>query len=230
MKRANAILAIEAIAAALVISAGMAGPARAAELCVSCTGPDAVYACQIEGAGTAVDPRLSLYCITELAKTGGHASCSVERAKAAPCEGEKKQLANPVSIPAENESPAPDAASAAETAEPVPAAPAKPAQPLAATDAPVPPPPAGQPAVTEIPKTNGPPKSVEGLKPVDEPKTVEEMVKKGTETAGKELQDGGKAAGEAVQTAGGALSKAGKAVGDAAKKTWTCITSLFGSC
>ncbi len=235
---------INAIAAAVALAAGMAvdmaGTARAAELCVACTGPDARYACVIDGAGEAPDSRLTLYCMTELAKAGGHASCSVERAKSAPCQGDKKLLANPNpgGIPSDSAAEAiaaPDAATSEGTAPALP----KPADPLTATQAPAPLP-AGQPAVTEIPKSGTPPQTAEqpktAIEPeaVKEPKTVEEMVKKGTETAGKELQDGGKAASEAAgnvaQSAGGAVSKAGKAVGDAAKKTWTCITSLFGSC
>ena len=235
---------INAIAVAVVLAAGMAAgtaeTVRAAELCVACTGPDARYACEIDGAGETPDSRLTLYCMTELAKAGGHASCSVERAKSAPCQGEKKLLANPNpgGIPSDSAAGVIDAPAAATSDVTAPSAP-KPADPLTATDAPAPLP-ASQPAITEIPKsgtppqTAGQPKTAAELEAVAEPKTVEEMVKKGTETAGQELQDGGKAAGEAAgnvaQSAGGALSKAGKAVGDAAKKTWTCITSLFGSC
>jgi hypothetical protein len=49
--------------------AGMATQAAASDLCVACLGPDTTYACAVENASLANDdPRLRLYCITELAK------------------------------------------------------------------------------------------------------------------------------------------------------------------
>jgi hypothetical protein len=35
---------------------------------------------------------------------------------------------------------------------------------------------------------------------------------------------------DAAKTTGDALGKAGDAVGSAAKKSWKCLTSLFGDC
>lgn len=46
----------------------------------------------------------------------------------------------------------------------------------------------------------------------------------------KPLETAGKAVGEAAKSTGSALSKAGDAVGSAAKKSWKCLTSLFGDC
>ena len=74
------------------------GPGRqamAAEYCVTCASPEANYRCEIGGKGSAGDPRAWLLCITELAKQGGHESCSVDRKATAPCPGVLKVLAAP---------------------------------------------------------------------------------------------------------------------------------------
>ena len=44
------------------------------------------------------------------------------------------------------------------------------------------------------------------------------------------LDEAGKAVDDAAKSTGAALSKAGDAVGAAAKKSWNCLTSLFGDC
>ena len=66
-----------------------AGEAHAQAVCVVCNGPDVVYRCQPEGVNLrSGDPRLGLLCITELARAGNHASCSVRRQQqAATCDG-----------------------------------------------------------------------------------------------------------------------------------------------
>lgn len=46
----------------------------------------------------------------------------------------------------------------------------------------------------------------------------------------KPLDSAGKAVTNAAKTTGEALGKAGDAVGSAAKKSWKCLTSLFGDC
>lgn len=76
---------------------GLSRDASAAEYCVSCTGPAAEYRCEIEGTpeGTGKDPRSQLLCITTLANTGGHESCSVNRNPTGPCPGELKVVAAP---------------------------------------------------------------------------------------------------------------------------------------
>ena len=87
-------------------------------------------------------------------------------------------------------------------------------------------PPANPPAAPQQPA----PAAAETTIPKKEmpPKTVQEMVEKSA--AGKTLEKGNEAVGEAAKATGSALEKAGQAVGKAAKKTWTCITSLFGDC
>jgi hypothetical protein len=71
--------------------------ARAQEYCVTCTQPDAKYRCVIGGepAAAVQSSRAQLLCITELARTGPHASCSVGRTTTAPCEGELRTLIFP---------------------------------------------------------------------------------------------------------------------------------------
>jgi hypothetical protein len=86
-----------ALAGALAVP-GIAALSRAAfadEYCVSCTGPAAEYRCEIEGTseGSGKDPRSQLLCITTLANTGGHESCSVNRNPAGPCPGILKVVA-----------------------------------------------------------------------------------------------------------------------------------------
>ncbi len=79
------------------IAALLAPVAARADVCVSCAGPNAAYACTVAGASMSKDDaRYKLLCITELAKSGGHQSCAVSRAVTAPCPGEPKTVAAPV--------------------------------------------------------------------------------------------------------------------------------------
>jgi hypothetical protein len=71
-----------------------AQPATASEYCVVCYTPDARYRCMTsdgrEGQGT--DQRAWLQCITQLARSGSHESCSIDKASTAPCLGVVKQI------------------------------------------------------------------------------------------------------------------------------------------
>lgn len=191
-----------------LFACAFAAPATAAEYCVTCTGPDASYACSIGSAGATVDDAaLKLYCITELAKKGPHESCAVERAKAAPCAGKPVSLAAPAGLelhtgPTETEA--------------APAAEAPPHEPAAggAADGNQAPPPANE---TSIPKPAA-------------PGTVEDLVKDSTESTKEGLKATEDAASSAAKSAGSALEKAGSAIGDAAKKSWKCLSTFFGDC
>ncbi len=68
--------------------------AAAQEFCVTCSGPEASYRCVIGGDGTAAgrSARGQFLCITELAKAGGHASCSATRGQENPCPGETRTV------------------------------------------------------------------------------------------------------------------------------------------
>ena len=79
-----------------VVTLLSASAAASAEICVTCTGPDAKYACVVNTstAGT-IDTVVKLYCITALAKAGPHASCAIDRNTKAPCQGVRKELPLP---------------------------------------------------------------------------------------------------------------------------------------
>ncbi len=196
--------------------------ANATELCVKCSGPDASYACVIDGMSSAtVDTMPRLYCITALAKAGGHASCAVDRSMTAPCPGERKELPTPAMLNdpgPENQPPhgGPDLATA-------PDAPAG----HESQHAPSSPMPAG-PAEATDQQPHDQPKEAAANEPP--PKTVQEMVEKSAKSAGAGLSDTQKSAGEAAKSAGTALGKAGEAIGGAAKNSWKCLASFFSNC
>jgi hypothetical protein len=197
---------------ALLWTAGLAAgfcavavSARAQEYCVTCSAPDATYRCVVSGDSSAAhSSRAQLLCITELAQSGHHASCSAGRNPSTGCPGELRTVAFPpgtdLRAPPLAETP-PAAAPpgmGAYAPPPVPATPGSPPQPA----------PGAPPGVTEAPP------------PADaEPKTVEELAKKTVESTGQGLKK-----------AGDVVTDTGNAIGNAAKKTWKCVASLFGDC
>jgi len=84
-----------------LIVGGLSSHAAAQDYCVTCTGPDAKYRCIIGGNASAAarSSRGQMLCITELARSGGHASCSVSRTTAEPCEGKVKTVMFPTDEP-----------------------------------------------------------------------------------------------------------------------------------
>lgn len=83
------------IRAAVVLAAVAAGEgnARAQDICIVCEEPRATYRCVAQDGPTRPsDAHLQLACITELAKSGGHASCSASRKQTGPCEGAVRQV------------------------------------------------------------------------------------------------------------------------------------------
>ena len=105
---------------------GLSSQATAQDYCVTCTGPDAKYHCIIGGNASvaARSSRGQMLCITQLAQSGGHASCSVSRTTAEPCDGQVKTVMFPTdepgTTPVEMPTPPPEAALPAPPA-PVPA-------------------------------------------------------------------------------------------------------------
>lgn len=87
------------ISAAVIAAAATA--AGAETYCVACYGPDAVYRCIIADvpASAAPDPRNQVQCIKQLAKSGGHARCSVERFSTANCNGPEKVVSTAAAVP-----------------------------------------------------------------------------------------------------------------------------------
>lgn len=76
---------------ALIATALVAAPsqrASAAEACVRCDNPFAIYRCQVDRPGLPANASIALICITELAKRNGHATCGVSRDTGATCGGE----------------------------------------------------------------------------------------------------------------------------------------------
>ncbi len=179
-----------------------AAPAGAAEYCVTCSEPAAMYACVVQGSlpDAPPDPREQLICIAELANSGGHDTCSVPRSAPKPCPGVLKIVA-----PSAQPLPAPPPAEA--DALPSDAIPADDAGGVGAANPNAPPP--DKPAA---------------------PRTVEELAKDTVETSKKGIENAGKAVTGTAKKAGEQVGKAGSSVGKAAKKTWDCVVSLFNDC
>jgi hypothetical protein len=161
---------------------GLASMASAQEYCVTCSGPDTRYRCIIGGepSPAARSSRGQLLCITELARSGGHASCSVGRTTSEPCDGEMRTVLFPAA------------------ADPA-AAPVGEAQPgMAYTEGAGAAPEGGQVAQELQAPEEGP------------PKTVEELAKKTVEASGEGLKKAGQAVGDTAQSAGNAVGNAVK--------------------
>jgi hypothetical protein len=193
-----------AFAAAGLVLAGQ--PAGAVEYCVTCAAPAAMYACTIEGAPPdgPSDPRAQLFCIQELARQGGHETCSVPRSAPSPCPGVMRVvaapgLASPVAV--------------------VP--PSEPQDPSAGL-------PAAEDAVPVEPAAAG--KGVATAPKPKEPRTVEELASQTVDASKKGFKKAGDAVTGTAEKAGQGVEKAGSAVGTAAKKTWHCLTSFFSEC
>jgi hypothetical protein len=189
-------------AATALLGSALAHSVLAAEYCVTCAGPAAMYACKIEGvaADAPSDPRAQLLCIQELARQGAHETCSVPRSAPKPCPGVMRVVAAPagLSTTATNEAGA--------------------AQPQ---------PESGAPAV-EATALEEP--AVKDEKPAKEPRTVEELASQTVDASKNGLKKAGEAVSGTAEKAGDSVGQAGSAVGSAAKKTWDCLKSLFSAC
>lgn len=196
--------------ATLCVTIAIVANAARADICVSCTGPEASYACAIEGTNIRSDDAgMRVYCLQSIAKSRGHASCTVSRSAQPPCAGQREVIASPSDT-------APNTAPAAR-AEPI-------AQPAGQPNANLSPPNTPAEPSDDIP--NG----LAAKPSLGQPKTVSDMIKSQDATP-KPAPDPRQAeAGDAENTNGTMLDGAGRAVTDAAKKTWTCVTSLFGDC
>lgn len=190
----------------LLAVVSLAEPVTAGEYCVTCEGPAAMYACVIEGAlaDAPPDPRAQVSCIQELARLGGHETCSVPRSAPKPCPGVVRTVAAPssgISTPDDGHTTAP-------ITEPS----------LAAQEN-------RQPGVApEQPRADQPAAELQ------EPKTVEELAAQTVEASKQGLKKAGDAVTGTAQKAGDSVEKAGSAVGSAAKKTWECLKSIFSDC
>ena len=178
-------------------------PIGAAEYCVTCSAPAAMYACVVQGSlpDAPPDPREQLICIAELANSGGHDTCSVPRSAPKPCPGVLKIVAPSSAVPP----PAPPQAEA--DSWPADVMPSDNAGGVGAANPNVPPP----------------------AKP-NAPRTVEELANETVKTSKQGLEKAGNAVTGTAKKAGEQVGKAGSSVGKAAKKTWDCVVSLFNDC
>jgi hypothetical protein len=226
--------------------------ANAGEFCVSCSGPDATYLCRLPDDPNA--PRGTagqLYCITELAKKGGHKTCSVKRqAGGQPCDGIEQVLGPPSGNAPALPFAGPPSSSAGPEESPDVSGPEplmtpalrEPAPDLDRTydnrsgndgiDASADP-------IAVYTEDGGEP--VDVAKPAGPPKTVEELAKQSLKSSKENLDAAGSAVGNTAKSAGQTVSnaakktgeqigKVGSAVGSAAKTTWKCLSSLFSDC
>lgn len=198
------------ILAALGLIAWLAAPAGAAEYCVTCEGPPALYRCVIDGRpeGPGKDPRASLYCISEMARQGKHERCAVSRGAPFPCPGLTALV-----TPEPNNAATPEAAASADDTTPYPD-PQSPPDTLSDLEL---------ETEMEAAETHREPAS-------RVPRTVEELAGQTARSSQEGLAKAGRAIGGTAKKAGEGIGKAGSAIGQAASNTWTCITSLFSSC
>lgn len=168
--------------AVLFALCGLTVPASAAanELCIICEEPAALYRCQADGADP-LPAGLQIRCVTEIAKSGAHGRCRVDRTRAIPaCDGALvKVAAPPPSLP---------------TGAPPTAAP------------PVGPPQGGPSGIAaQPPKPSGPPQTMEALAKEAARQSKEgwdkttETVKETSETAGKQIEKAGSVVGGALK-------------------------------
>jgi len=210
------------ILASFVLGSAAPLTATAQELCVKCTEPEMTYRCNVEpGSVGAGGLSIQLYCIRELARMGGHASCSVKRQSQATCDGEPRTLvfdAGTVPDAAPVANPNPDGGLTSGTQTPSAELPAT-AQPTQLT----PPPIENGLSATQEPPVQPQPAAVPPKTDSNTPKTVEDLAKQAARSSKKQLDK----AGRAVV---GGVKSAGKTVNKAAKSTWRCLSSFFTDC
>ena len=205
----------------------------AAEFCVSCETPSAHYTCVLPGpAADPSDSRLKLWCMTELAKAGNHASCTIDRQQQRPCDGTIKTIERPPGYELGPAPTAPEASTGDQQLNAPQAMPAQPQQqpPLAPAASATKPPPKGVSGEIVIPKSPTPTAPSAAPSPAPGREAAETTGKPTPDNKGSAADTAKDAVVDAAEAAGSAVDKAGKAVGNAAQKTWTCITSLFGDC
>ena len=80
--------------AILAASGPIAAIVNAAEYCVVCSEPPAVYRCQSEGGASSPSTSQQLVCLQTLSRDGGHASCAVRRGMSpGQCDGPVRSVA-----------------------------------------------------------------------------------------------------------------------------------------
>lgn len=169
--------------APLLLAITAQSPASAESYCVACYGPDAVYRCIVADAPAdgSPDPRNQVQCIKQLAQTGGHARCSVERFSTGGCNGPEHVIHNATGL-------APAAAS------------------LAPTEARTRPAPGAQdPAASSTAGAGQPPRTVEEMA-----KGTVESTKRGIDDVTGTVKSSTEKAGEQISGVGSAIGTAAK--------------------
>jgi len=190
---------------ALACAGTLPSGALAAEYCVTCQGPPALYRCVVDGTedGPGKDAGQSLSCISQMAAKGRHETCAVSRGAPFPCPGLTALIGKPNQLPA-----------------------------LAAPPASAPPPP--EHVATETPPAAAPADGAaagpDGGEPARVPRTVEELAGQTFKSSQQGVEAAGGLIGGTAKKAGEQIGNAGSAIGNAASATWTCITSLFSTC
>lgn len=227
-------------AGAVVVQAGMlvlgghSGMAAAAEYCVVCDAPAASYRCVVEGAqapGRALNDRIS--CIKDIARAGGHESCAVANTPVTSCSGAEWRMTREDTLLPGVE-PLPPAPAPASIPSIVPelsdaqSAPGRLSAPSGRTavqpGAQARREPASTGDVYRPPRVSPADAATASSRGADDASTSEAKRQTGPETSEAPARS------EAQERGGNLLQQSGRAVGEAAKKTWHCITSLFGDC
>ncbi len=196
---------------------------QAAEYCVACTGPAAVYRCAPDGAGLGTDPRLQLLCASELARSGNHESCSVRRDTTGPCEGPQRVVRTP-SLPAattrDEDSAAPQASG---SGSPTGSGAAGPSSAAAIPDG------GSTPAAGRAASPSTAARQDVGTRG-GEPGPANQAPANAVDAVSSAAQQAGGAVADTARSAGQMVGEAGSAAGKAAKKSWKCVLSLFSDC
>lgn len=182
--------------------------------CVSCSGPDQTYLCEVTSETVnPSDQAAKLFCVIQLAKIYGHSACSVKSQSGAACPGVRQTLSYTGQA---------DEGFAGGTRDG--------AAPQSAEGNPLPPdaPPGAQEA--EKPKEPG--------TLVDLTKQAVEQSGEQLKKAGKAVGDATKKTGSFVkentvkagETVKEAAKSTGEVVSNAAKSAFKCVTSFFSDC
>ncbi len=195
---------------ALTLTALIAMPPSrllAEEFCVTCYEPTATYRCAISQNGMLkAPPGAQLSCIKELAKQGGHKSCSIQRDEPAECLGKLLVINQDPATVIPPDHPLNSPATTEQTIET----------------------PSDLPQGDQTEHAQG--DETDTSDETGEPKTVEELAKRTAQSSKENISKAGKAVVDAAKSTGDHIKDAGEYVGNTAKKTWDCIISLFSKC
>lgn len=204
-----------AFVAAVVL---LANPAHATDVCVSCTGPNKIYLCSVKKAEQikdfAGDKTLNKICTQILRRSGPHASCSV--LSGTPCQGEQKKIGW-----SEVKAALASGLDEVDALKREPAAGSKPASKAEDAAAPQPKPTAADPPGDTARKPEPTPADA---KPDTGSTAATPAISNPKPNDAASVSDKNRPALDQ------SLKGAGDNIKDAAKKTWDCVSSMFGNC